>query len=32
MGEERARDLRGFAVGVLERHLERSIRSAVGLV
>ena len=30
--EERARDLRAFAVGVLERHLERRIRSAVGLV
>jgi len=30
--EDRARDLRGFAVGVLERHLERRLRSAVGLV
>ena len=30
--EERARDLRGFAVGVLERHLERRLRSAAGLV
>jgi len=30
--EERGRDLRGFAVGVLERHLERRLRSAVGLV
>jgi len=31
-GEGRSRDLRAFAVGVLERHLERRIRSAVGLV
>jgi len=30
--EDRARDLRGFAVGVLERHLERRLRSAAGLV
>ena len=30
--EGRARDLRGFAVGVLERHLERRLRSAAGLV
>jgi DNA repair protein RecO (recombination protein O) len=30
--EERGRDLRGFAVGVLERHLERRLRSASGLV
>ena len=30
--EGRSKDLRGFAVGVLERHLERRIRSAVGLV
>jgi DNA repair protein RecO (recombination protein O) len=28
----RGRDLRAFAVGVLERHLERRLRSAVGLV
>lgn len=28
---ERARDLRAFAVGVLERHLERRLRSAVAL-
>jgi DNA repair protein RecO (recombination protein O) len=30
--EQRAADLRAFAVGVLERHLERRIRSAAGLV
>jgi DNA repair protein RecO (recombination protein O) len=30
--EARARDLRAFAVGVLERHLERRLRSAAGLV
>ena len=30
--EDRARDLRAFAVGVLERHLERRLRSATGLV
>ena len=30
--EDRARDLRGFAVGVLERHLERRLRSAAALV
>jgi DNA repair protein RecO (recombination protein O) len=30
--EKRAADLRAFAVGVLERHLERRIRSAAGLV
>jgi len=30
--EGRSKDLRGFAVGVLERHLERRIRSAAGLV
>ena len=30
--EERARDLREFAVAVLERNLERRIRSAAGLV
>ena len=30
--EERARDLRHFAVAVLERHLERRIRSAAGLL
>jgi len=30
--EERGRDLRAFAVGVLERHLERRLRSAAGLV
>jgi len=29
--EQRAADLRAFAVGVLERHLERRIRSAAGL-
>jgi DNA repair protein RecO (recombination protein O) len=29
--EKRAADLRAFAVGVLERHLERRIRSAAGL-
>lgn len=29
---ERARDLRGFAIGVLERHLERHLRSASGLL
>jgi DNA repair protein RecO (recombination protein O) len=29
--EFRARDLRAFAVGTLERHLERRLRSAVGL-
>jgi DNA repair protein RecO (recombination protein O) len=29
--EERARDLRAFAVGMLERHLERRLRSAAGL-
>ena len=28
---ERSADLRGFAVGVLERHLERRLRSAAGL-
>jgi DNA repair protein RecO (recombination protein O) len=28
---ERAQDLRAFAVGVLERHLERRLRSAAGL-
>lgn len=28
---ERAKDLRAFAVGVLERHLERRLRSAAGL-
>jgi DNA repair protein RecO (recombination protein O) len=30
--ESRAKDLRAFAVGVLERHLERRLRSATGLV
>jgi DNA repair protein RecO (recombination protein O) len=30
--EKRAADLRAFAVGVLERHLERRLRSAVALV
>jgi len=30
--EKRAADLRAFAVGVLERHLERRIRSAAGLI
>jgi DNA repair protein RecO (recombination protein O) len=30
--EKRAADLRAFAVGVLERHLERRIRSAAALV
>jgi DNA repair protein RecO (recombination protein O) len=30
--EDRGSDLRGFAVGVLERHLERRLRSAAGLV
>jgi len=30
--EKRAADLRAFAVGLLERHLERRIRSAAGLV
>ena len=30
--EKRATDLRAFAIGVLERHLERRIRSAAGLV
>jgi DNA repair protein RecO (recombination protein O) len=30
--KKRAADLRAFAVGVLERHLERRIRSAAGLV
>jgi DNA repair protein RecO (recombination protein O) len=29
--EGRARDLRAFAMGTLERHLERRLRSAVGL-
>jgi DNA repair protein RecO (recombination protein O) len=28
---DRGRDLRAFAVGVLERHLERRLRSAAGL-
>ncbi len=30
--EDRARDLRQFAVGVLERHLERRLRSAAALL
>jgi DNA repair protein RecO (recombination protein O) len=30
-GAERAADLRAFAVGVLERHLERRLRSATAL-
>ena len=30
--QERGADLRAFVVGVLERHLERRLRSAVGLV
>lgn len=30
--QERAADLRAFAIGVLERHLERRIRSAAALV